>query len=63
MNVLEVIYKSEDEFWVITTCGDQMLLMLDKYYEMLKEASVLLQCEPLFLNTSIHHLLNKTKKV
>lgn len=60
VNILEIVEK-EDEFMIITTCGDQMLYMIDKYYEIVKESCEALQCEPLFMNTSIHHLLNKLK--
>lgn len=63
VNVLDVIEKEEDEFVIVTTCGDQMLFTLDRYHEIIKEASESLQCEPLFLNSSIHHVLNKIKKM
>ena len=62
-NVLEIMPKENDEFIIITTCGDQMLFTLDRYHEIIKEASESLQCEPLFINTSIHHVLNKIKKM
>lgn len=62
VNILEIISK-EDEFIVVSTCGDQLLLTLDCYHEIIKETSTLLQCEPLFINTSIHEILNKIKKM
>lgn len=63
VNVLEIVPKENDEFIIITTCGDQMLFTLDRYHEIIKEASESLQCEPLFINTSINHVLNKIKKM
>ncbi len=60
MKILEVVQK-EDEFLILTICGDQMLMTLEKYYEIIKEASQILQCEPLYINSSIHKLLNKVK--
>lgn len=63
VNVLEIMPKENDEFIIITTCGDQMLFTLDRYHEIIKEASESLQCEPLFINTSINHVLNKIKKM
>ena len=63
VNVLEIMPKENDEFIIITTCGDQMLFTLDRYHEIIKEASETLQCEPLFINTSINHVLNKIKKM
>ena len=63
VNVLEIMPKENDEFIIVTTCGDQMLFTLDRYHEIIKEASESLQCEPLFINSSIHHVLNKIKKM
>lgn len=60
VKILEVVEK-EDEFMIFTTCGDQMLFSIEKYYEIIKEASTILNCEPSYVNTSIHHILNNLK--
>lgn len=60
VKILEIIPR-EDGFAVITTCGDQLLFAIEKYYDIIKEASKILNCEPTYINTSIHQLLNKTK--
>ena len=61
MKILEIVDNKNDEFAIITTCGDQMLFTIEKYYDIIKEASKILNCEPMFINTSIHQLLNKIK--
>lgn len=60
VKILEIVEK-DDGFVIITTCGDQMLFTMEKYYSIIKEASQILNCEPMYINTSIHHLLNKVK--
>lgn len=63
VDILEIIQRGEDDFNIISTCGDQMLFTLDRYHEIIKEASTSLQCDPLFINSSIYHVLNKIKNM